>query len=278
VSIGAVPAPGWDKQTYGMQIAKAALSVDAEPYLPAGTSGDVGVAFTVPTTAGGARDVDLALTAPPGWTLRPDGPTSRARVRPGETFTARWTVTPADDASPYALLTATATYSQGAAAKTLTERRAVQVPPPGPAGNAYVSDLPLVRAANGWGPVEKDRSNGEGAAGDGQRLSVAGTGFDKGLGVHAPSSIRVWLGGKCTSFTAMVGVDDEVGDAGSVAFSVAGDDRSLARSRILTGASPGEKISVDVTGVRWLDLEVDDAGDNAWSDHAAWADARLTCP
>jgi beta-galactosidase len=125
--------------------------------------------------------------------------------------------------------------------------------------------------------VEKDKSNGEGGAGDGQRLTVAGTGYDKGLGVHPFSSVRVWLGGKCTSFSAVVGVDDEVGDSGSVVFSVVGDDKSLAKTGTLTGASPGEKLTVDVTGVRWLDLEVTDSGDNAWSDHADWADARITC-
>ena len=34
-------------------------------------------------------------------------------------------------------------------------------PPPPPTGTEYLSDLPWTSATNGWGPVERDRSNGE---------------------------------------------------------------------------------------------------------------------
>ena len=36
----------------------------------------------------------------------------------------------------------------------------------------YLSDLPWVSAKGGWGPVEKDRSNGEMPAGDGKTLTI----------------------------------------------------------------------------------------------------------
>jgi hypothetical protein len=42
---------------------------------------------------------------------------------------------------------------------------------------------------NGWGPVERDTSNGEQAAGDGHTMSINGATFTKGLGAHANSSI-----------------------------------------------------------------------------------------
>jgi len=38
---------------------------------------------------------------------------------------------------------------------------------------AFLSDLPYTVSANGWGPVEKDRSNGEQPAGDGLPLTLA---------------------------------------------------------------------------------------------------------
>ena len=77
------------------------------------------------------------------------------------------------------------------------------------APRAYLSDLAYTVTANGWGPVEKDRSNGEQAAGDGKPITLNGTVFAKGLGIHAASDIRYTMS-SCTTFTAKVGVDDEI--------------------------------------------------------------------
>ncbi len=273
VPIADVPAPGWNAAAHTFPAAAASLAVEAGPYQPAGQEAEVTTGFTAVRAA---TDVTLSLTAPDGWTVRAAGPVTFPTVPAGQTVTTRWIVTPAAG-SPYVLLAGAAAFRQGGRASILRERRAVQVPPPSPAGDHYVSDLPLVRSANGWGPVEVDQSNGEDGAGDGQPLRVDGIAYGKGLGVHAASSVRVWLGGRCSTFRAVVGVDDEVGDTGTVVFTVTGDDRQLARTGTLTGSSAGETLDVDVTGVRWLDLDVTDSGDNNWSDHADWADARLTC-
>ena len=50
----------------------------------------------------------------------------------------------------------------------------VLVPPPNPAGSAAVSDLPFLTETNGWGPVERDQSNGESGGGDGRPLTIRG--------------------------------------------------------------------------------------------------------
>jgi beta-galactosidase len=249
------------------------VRIDGGPF-QAGVPAGVSASFTVSATA---HDVALSLAAPDGWTVTPDGPLKRPRVRPGETFTARWTVTPSRTVQPYPLLRADAAFTQGGTPRAVADARAVRVSPPTPAGEVYVSDLPLVRSTNGWGPVEPDTSNGEDVAGDGRPLTVGGTRYAKGLGTHAPSSVRVWLGGNCTAFSAVVGVDDEVGDAGSVSFAVVGDASAKAHTGVLTGTAAGQRLTVDVTGVRWLDLDVTDGGDNGYSDHADWADARLSC-
>jgi NPCBM/NEW2 domain len=73
-----------------------------------------------------------------------------------------------------------------------------------------VSDLSFVSSSNGWGPVERDTSNGEQAAGDGHPITIRGTVYAKGLGVHADSDVAFFLGGNCSRFTATVGIDDEV--------------------------------------------------------------------
>ena len=90
-----------------------------------------------------------------------------------------------------------------------------------------VSDLPFLSATNGWGPVERDMSNGEQAAGDGKPITIDGVAYAKGLGTNSPSDVEIYLGGHCTTFTASVGVDDETGGAGTVTFSVVADGKTL---------------------------------------------------
>ena len=149
--------------------------------------------------------------------------------------------------------------------------------PPAPTGQPWVSDLEWIDSSNGWGPVERDRSNGEDGAGDGGPLTLDGTQYAKGLGTHAPSSVSVRLGGNCSALTAKIGVDDEMEDRGKVSFKVAVDGVAKYTSDLLTGTSPTVPVTVDVTGGQLLTLQVTDAGDGITSDHADWADARLTC-
>ena len=156
------------------------------------------------------------------------------------------------------------------------------VPPPPPTPTlsgpiTYVSDMPFTGVKNGWGPVETDMSNGEKASGDGESITIAGHVFDHGLGAHAPSVVKVDLGGRCTAFEADVGVDDEVGGNGSVQFQVWGDGTKLFDSGVVRGTGGSIGAYADVTGVRTLRLVVADGGDGIDNDHADWGDARLAC-
>jgi alpha-galactosidase len=141
---------------------------------------------------------------------------------------------------------------------------------------SYLSDLAYTTTANGWGPVEKDQSNGEKSAGDGLPLTLAGVVYAKGLGTHAASDVRYTMS-SCTLFTAKVGVDDEVGINGTVVFQVFADGTKLYDSGILTGSSATASVSVDVTGKSALQLVVTIGGDTMNYDHGDWADAKLTC-
>ncbi len=147
----------------------------------------------------------------------------------------------------------------------------------GPGTGTYLSDMTPTSATNGWGPFERDRSNGEEGVADGGPITLGGITYAKGLGTHAASDIRYSLGGTCTSLTAQVGVDDEVGANGSVVFSVVGDGTTRYTSPALTGSSATVPINVPITGVNELQLVVAvGAGGDAY-DHADWADARLAC-
>ncbi|WP_245619456.1 NPCBM/NEW2 domain-containing protein, partial [Deinococcus marmoris] len=150
-----------------------------------------------------------------------------------------------------------------------------------PTGNVVLSELPYVSATNGWGPVEFDRSNGEQAQFDGQPLTIGGQVFTRGLGMHASSTLAAGLnydlGGACTIFTANIGIDDEVGDRGSVVFQVYGDGVKLFDSGVVRGSDAARSISVDLKNAKTLRLALTDAGDTMNFDHADWADAKLNC-
>ena len=144
-------------------------------------------------------------------------------------------------------------------------------------GVNYLSDLTWESATNGWGSVERDRSNGEAASGDGRTLTLNGQTFSKGLGAHAASRIVYDLGGQCRSFKASVGMDDEVGSRGSVVFQVFADGNQLYDSGTMTGDTATKTLDINITGKTRLELVVTIAGDNNYYDHANWADARLEC-
>ncbi len=154
----------------------------------------------------------------------------------------------------------------------------VTVTTPGAAPTTtWVSDMAYVAVANGWGPVEKDTSNGEQAAGDGHTISIRGTTFAKGLGCHAYSEIDVPLNGGYATFTSSIGIDDEVAGKGMVDFQVFGDATKLFDSGTVTGTSPLETTGIlNVTGVTTLKLFVQIVGPNNGYDHSDWAGAKVS--
>ncbi len=139
----------------------------------------------------------------------------------------------------------------------------------------YLSALRPTSAVNGYGPYSTDLSNGEALANDGRKLTLAGRTYAKGVGVHASSALTYDLRKSYAHFTADVGVDDEVGAAGSVVFEVWADGVRRWTSPRLTGSSATSKVSLSLTGVTTLKLVVTDAGNGNVADHADWADARL---
>lgn len=143
----------------------------------------------------------------------------------------------------------------------------------------YISDLGWFEIENGYGPVEKDKSNGSDGFEDGNVLTLYGKSYMKGLGVHSKSVVAVGLNNEYRRFKAEVGIDDEVGKKGSAVFKVYGDSTSdadcLYNSGILTGDHTIRNIAIDVSDVITLILVVEDAGDGKYYDHASWANARL---
>lgn len=137
--------------------------------------------------------------------------------------------------------------------------------------------------SNGWGPVEKDQSNGDDQVSDGGTLKIAGVVFAKGLGVHSNSSLDFALAARCSSFNASVGVDDgeryrlATRGGGTVAFQVLVDGVVKFDSGLMRRGESAKRVSVDFSGAQQLRLVVADGGDGNAFDHANWASAQVAC-
>jgi hypothetical protein len=139
----------------------------------------------------------------------------------------------------------------------------------------YLSDLDPTFATNGYGPYERDHSNGEQGANDGHTITLNSVTYAKGLGTHAASDLRYTLAGLYAMFQADVGVDDEVGNSGSVVFQVWADGTKIYDSGTMTGSSATRSINLSLAGKNELRLIVTDSGNGNTDDHADWAGARL---
>jgi hypothetical protein len=99
--------------------------------------------------------------------------------------------------------------------------------------------------------------------------------YDRGLGVHANSSLTFNLGGGYSMFSADIGIDDEVGSLGSVFFQVFADGMKIYDSGLMTGSSATKSLSLNILGKQQLTLVVTDGGNGIDFDHADWANAML---
>ncbi|MFC7217905.1 NPCBM/NEW2 domain-containing protein [Streptomyces polyrhachis] len=266
-----------DASALGGRNPGSTASVSAAPGQQVARSAATPVQVGVTAGTAQAEDVSVTVQAPEGWQV--EGPASLGTLAPGADGQAQVKVTaPAGTAlSDPVTLTAVARYRSAGADRTTTQRFAVQVLPEAPAADVWASDLEWLAQTNGWGPAERDRSNGESGPDDGAVLTLAGRTYAKGVGAHADSDLAFYLGGRCTSLTADVGIDDEIATGGGVAFSVEADGAEVWRSPKLTGASETVAVDVPLAGARHVRLKVTDADGSKSGDHGDWAAARFHC-
>ena len=139
------------------------------------------------------------------------------------------------------------------------------------AETVWLDRLNLRAATQGWGEPQQNKSVG------GHSLAIGGQLFERGFGTHAESTLHVYLNRGALSFSAGVGVDDEVNrnPASSVDFSVIGDGQVLWTSGFLHAGEAPKYCQVNLSGVRELTLKVGAAGDSIDWDHADWVNARF---
>lgn len=135
------------------------------------------------------------------------------------------------------------------------------------AQTVWLDQLDLSAATQGWGIPKKNRSV------DGNIMTIAGKTFERGFGTHAESSLFIQLDGKANSFTAQVGIDDEVKQhQPAVEFIVFGDGAKLWSSGVMHAGDTARLCNVKLSGVKKLELRVTEIGHN---NHADWADAKF---
>lgn len=72
---------------------------------------------------------------------------------------------------------------------------------------------------------------------DNNALRLNGKTYETGVGTHADSRLKIWVNGTGKRFSAIVGVDDEATERGSVQFRVTGDGKVLAESPVMKKAA-----------------------------------------
>jgi hypothetical protein len=109
---------------------------------------------------------------------------------------------------------------------------------------------------------------------DRRDLRLAGSTYDRGIGMHTASRLSYDLDGRYRRFEALVGLDDTSGRGGSTHVRVLVDGRPGA-DREFFGRGEPFAVRVDVTGARELTLVADFGERGGVQGHVDWADARL---
>lgn len=110
-------------------------------------------------------------------------------------------------------------------------------------------------------------------------VSISGKRYGHGVTVHATSSVTIDLNRRCTSFDALVGVDDlsRGRRLGAMRFSVYGDGAWLWRSPVVHGRDAAVPVHVPLAGLKTIRLVV---SPHTARDSAAlgdWAQSQISC-
>ena len=152
--------------------------------------------------------------------------------------------------------------------------------PDAPLGQEYIrlSSLEIEKTKCGWEnhTPKKDKSI------DGNDITVGGKVYESGVGTHGPSQIIIKLNGSVTDFYTVLGVDDEVKEAGNFDYHVyvkaeGGATEDVAKGTINRFSNQSVDIHADnLSGWKYLYLETSNGNDGTNTcDHVDWANAYL---
>lgn len=224
-------------------------------------------------------NASLTLHAPAGWTISPSATYQAGTVATGQTANTTWSVTPPAGTPPgsYTLTVNTSYDWSGPApgSADVPTSTAVTVPVTPPSGTASLSNQIWLDGTSGYLVPRLDTEVG------GQPMHIYGTYYPHGVGTASVSSIDYYLGGNCSTVSAVLGIDDVArqvsSSGGTVDFQVFADSQKVYDSGLVTQSTPLQDMNVNVTGVKVLTLYVGDGGDGTYNDRADWADLQASC-
>lgn len=152
--------------------------------------------------------------------------------------------------------------------------------PDAPLGQEYIrlSSLEIEKTKCGWEnhTPKKDKSI------DGNDITIGGKVYESGVGTHGPSQIIIKLNGSVTDFYTVLGVDDEVKEAGNFDYHVyvkaeGGATEDVAKGTINRFSNQSVDIHADnLSGWKYLYLETSNGNDGTNTcDHVDWTNAYL---
>jgi NPCBM/NEW2 domain len=117
-------------------------------------------------------------------------------------------------------------------------------------------------------PAQRDKSVSGGP------LTLDKQTFEKGLGVHARSSLTFAADKRWDKFAVTIGLDAAAGGKGDCVFVVIADGQRLL-ARPMKGTDPPAEIELAITGRESVTLLVEPGEGLDLADHADWCDARF---
>ncbi|MBB6081936.1 sigma-70 family RNA polymerase sigma factor [Streptomyces paradoxus] len=228
------------------------------------------------SVVGPSEPTPTPSSPPPGPGPRPPGLVPARAETPAPAPSSRTSPSPDPEAAP----TPTRTSAPPPASPKPT-------PPPAPTPTPPPPPPPPAPDVHQWSELSYDIS------GDGTRpemrigssswvwqrsgLWVGAQRYTHGVTVHGRSSVTIDLNRSCSSYEALVWVDDMTLRLGKVYFSVYADGVRLWRSPLVEGGDPAVPVHVNLTGRSTVRLVVEPR--SALDDllPVNWAESRFTC-
>ncbi|MCM2390903.1 sigma-70 family RNA polymerase sigma factor [Streptomyces sp. CWNU-1] len=108
-------------------------------------------------------------------------------------------------------------------------------------------------------------------------LNIGGQWYGHGATVHARSSVSIDLNRDCSSYDALVGIDDMTLTLGAARFSVYGDGAQLWSSPVIRGGDAAVPVHVSLAGLKTIRLVVEPHTAFDSVALADWAMSRISC-
>ncbi|MFT4516378.1 MAG: hypothetical protein ACI91B_005102 [Planctomycetota bacterium] len=106
-------------------------------------------------------------------------------------------------------------------------------------------------------------------------FDLAGTHFERGLGLVPRTKLTYDLSGRFDMFEAMIGIDDRGGPEAHAIFRVFVDGKQVFESKPMTRGQQPHALRIDLNKAKALALEVDFGKNYDLGDFCAFADARV---